>query len=145
MFARNFVFLVFIFSTFHLAHAVADREIAAKEAALAWLPLIDEEKYAEALEITAPQFREEMKKEDWVSGLGQVRQPLGSVDKRILQRLFATPVLPGGPEGDYVIVNFRTSFVGREEAVDEIVVMSASQDADGSDLWQVVGYYIDQK
>lgn len=143
MIVRFSVSFILLFVFCHLANAVADREVTAKEAALAWLPLVDEGKYGDALEKTAPNFRESVKKEDWVSGLNEVRKSLGSVNKRNLQRLFATPVLPGGPEGDYVIVNFRTAFEGRDEAVDEIVVMSASRNSDGTDLWEVVGYYID--
>ena len=141
MIMRLFIFIAF-FSICQLGYAVADREIAAKQAASAWLPLVDEGKYERALEKTDSALRDRIQLKDWVAGLSKARTPLGSVRKRNLQRLFATPVLPDAPEGDYVVVNFRTVFEGREEPADEIVIMAASLKADGTDDWQVVGYYI---
>lgn len=122
--------------------AVADKEVAAKEAASEWIALIDAGRYDAALNAAAPTFSENIKREDWHKGLADVRKPLGAVHKRSVQRLFATYLLPGAPEGDYIIVNFRTRFADQEKAVDEIVVTSFEPDASDQTRWQVVGYYL---
>ncbi len=127
-----------------LAHGVADRELVAKQAAETWLVFVDEGKYAEALVKTAPELREEITKQAWVDGLKMVRTPLGEVNQRKLQRLFATSVLPGNIEGDFVVVNFRTVFAGREEPANEILVMTPGPTAtDGAETWQVLSFYIE--
>lgn len=127
-----------------LAHAVADRELVAKQAADAWLVYIDEGKYAEALSVAAPELRESITRKDWMTGLNQVRKPLGKVESRRLERLFATVVLPGGIEGDFIIVNFRTKFEGREEPAEEILIMSPAEVVEGQpETWLVTSYYIE--
>lgn len=127
-----------------LAHAVATRELAAKQSADAWLVLIDGGKYAEALEKASPELREDIGKQTWVDGLEQVRTPLGEVKERKLARLFATSVLPGNVEGDFVVVNFRTTFAGRAEPANEILVMTTGPAAsDGTETWEVLSFYIE--
>lgn len=127
-----------------LAHAVADRELVAKQAAEAWLVYIDEGKYAEALSVAAPDLRESISRKDWMTGLNQVRQPLGAVESRKLQRLFATSVLPGGVEGDFIVVNFRTKFSDREEPANEILIMTPADPTEGQpENWLVTSYYIE--
>ena len=45
--------------------------------------------------------------------------------------------LPGAPDGEYVVILFKTSFEGKAEAVETVTPM---RDADGE--WRVAGYYI---
>lgn len=125
-------------------HAVADREIQAKETALTWLALIDEGKYAEALDQADPHLRESIERQAWVDGLTQVRKPLGQADSRRLLRLFATTLLPEAPEGDYVVVNFRTRYALREDPMNEIIVLSAQEDTPyDNPTWKVIGFYLE--
>jgi hypothetical protein len=49
---------------------------------------------------------------------------------------FATS-LPGAPDGEYVIIQFATSFENKTSAVETITPM---MDKDGQ--WRVSGYYI---
>jgi hypothetical protein len=63
--------------------------------------------------------------------------PLGAVISRSLKaKNFATS-LPGAPDGEYVVIQFATSFENKTSAVETITPM---MDKDGQ--WRVSGYYI---
>ena len=50
----------------------------------------------------------------------------------------ALPIsLPGAPDGEYVVLQFDTSFANKKEAVETVTPML---DKDGK--WKVSGYYI---
>lgn len=126
------------------AQAVADRELEAKQSADAWLVYLDEGKYTEALTLCAPELRQSVRPNEWSEGLKEVRAPLGTVKQRRLQRLFATNVLPGNIEGDFVVVNYRTEFTGREGAVEEILILTPGKATEGeADPWLVTSYYLE--
>jgi hypothetical protein len=48
-----------------------------------------------------------------------------------------TKALPGAPAGEYVVLQFDTSFVNKKEAVETVTPML---DKDGK--WKVSGYFI---
>lgn len=123
--------------------AVADRELAAREAADRWLVLIDGGQYNAALDAAAPSFRKSIKREEWNDGLKQVRAPMGAVKKRTLKRLFATYLLPDAPEGDYMVVTYRTTFADRVEPRDEIIILANEKDAGSEAEWLVLSYFIE--
>lgn len=45
--------------------------------------------------------------------------------------------LPGAPDGEYVVIQFKTSFENKKEAVETV---TPKKDKDGK--WRVSGYYI---
>ena len=45
--------------------------------------------------------------------------------------------LPGAPDGEYVIIQFKTSFDNKKSAIETVTPM---KEKDGS--WRVSGYYI---
>jgi hypothetical protein len=66
-----------------------------------------------------------------------VRKPLGSLVSRKLKSAKYTKTLPGAPDGEYVVLQFATSFTNKKEAVETITPML---DKDGK--WKVSGYFI---
>ncbi|HEY5894810.1 MAG TPA: DUF4019 domain-containing protein, partial [Chthoniobacterales bacterium] len=48
-----------------------------------------------------------------------------------------TKTLPGAPDGEYVILQFNTTFANKKEAVETVTPMLAQ---DGK--WKVSGYFI---
>lgn len=141
---HRFLCLGFILGITSTAIAVPEQELLAKQAADSWLAYIDDGKYHEALSLAAPDLREGITKKAWADGLHDVRSPLGAVKQRRLQRLFATSVLPGNIEGDFVVVNFRTTFALREEPANEILILTPVQVNDsGKETWQVMSFYIE--
>ena len=65
------------------------------------------------------------------------RQPLGKVKSRKLMSKKYTKNLPGAPDGDYMVIQYRSSFENKKSAMETITPML---DKDGK--WKVSGYYI---
>lgn len=69
--------------------------------------------------------------------MSSAREPLGKTIKRNIKSKIHTHALPGAPDGDYVVIQFYSSFQNKEKAIETITPML---DSDGK--WRVSGYYI---
>lgn len=119
------------------ASAADTPEDDALKAAEAWLELVDQGKYDESWDSAARLFKGAMTKEDWGKSLTGVRFPLGRVESRkVTLKQYAT-VLPGAPDGEYVVLQFESSFENKSKAVETVTPM---KEPDGA--WRVSGYYI---
>ena len=115
----------------------ADAEKAALAAAKAWLQLVDEGKYTESWNEASEYFKRAITKEQWEQTVQAVREPLGkTVFRKLKSKQYAT-TLPGAPDGEYVVIQFDSSFTNKKTAVETITPML---DKDG--MWRVSGYYI---
>jgi hypothetical protein len=112
-------------------------EQLAQKSAEAWLALADAGKYAETWDEASQIFKSSVTKDAWLSALKGVRTPLGAVQARTLRSATYTTTLPGAPDGQYVVIQFDTSFQNKKSAVETITPML---DKDGK--WRVSGYYI---
>lgn len=113
------------------------KEEPAVVAAEGWLKLVDEGKFAESWKESAEYFKGAVKQDQWEQSIQSVRIPLGAViSRRLKTKNFATS-LPGAPDGEYVVIQFATSFENKTSAVETITPM---MDKDGQ--WRVSGYYI---
>jgi hypothetical protein len=110
---------------------------SAIEAAKSWLLLVDEAKYSESWSQAAEYFRKNVSREQWMTALNGVRKPLGKmISRKVLNSTYTTQV-PGAPDGQYVVIQFETSFENKQNAVETVTPMM-----DTDDLWRVSGYYI---
>jgi TM2 domain-containing membrane protein YozV len=66
-----------------------------------------------------------------------VRAPLGALKTREVKSSRYKTSVPGAPDGEYVIIQFNTSFENKQSAVETVTPM---REKDGS--WRVSGYYI---
>jgi len=105
-------------------------------AARAWVELLDRERWDDSWQAAATLFRSSITAAQWAATIQTVRQPLGTVSSRIVQSAMRTDVLPGVPVGDYEVIQFRTRFAQKQDAI-ETVVMTR----DGA-AWKVSGYFI---
>ena len=113
------------------------KEEPAVVAAEDWLKLVDDGKFAESWKEAAEYFKGVVKQDQWEQSIESVRVPLGAViSRRLNAKNFATS-LPGAPDGEYVVIQFATSFENKTSAVETITPML---DKDGQ--WRVSGYYI---
>jgi hypothetical protein len=110
---------------------------AAQAAALKWLGLLDTQDYAQSWSTAAKHFRDSIAKSQWESQASAVRGPLGAVKSRRVTSAKFEHSLPGAPDGDYVVIQFSTSFERKAAATETVTPM---KDADGQ--WRVTGYYI---
>ena len=117
--------------------ASQEAEMEAVKAAEAWLALVDGGKYAESWDDAAELFRNAVDREQWNQTMTGFREPLGRVIVRSLKSKHYTTSLPGAPDGEYVVIQYETSFENKRSAVETITPML---DRGGS--WRVSGYYI---
>ena len=112
------------------------RDELAVTSALEWLALVDSVKYAESWDAAAAYFQGAVASEHWEASVSGVRKPLGDVTSRKLISSEYRTTLPGAPDGEYVIIQFDTSFEHKKSAVETVTPMFE----DGQ--WKVSGYYI---
>ncbi len=120
--------------------AIAGNEVAEKQATAAaesWLALVDAGKFGESWDAAAAVFRAAVSKADWVRTAGAFRTPLGAVASRKLRSKQFTTTLPGAPDGQYVVIQFETSFEHKASAIETVTPML---DKDGA--WRVSGYFV---
>ena len=122
---------------FEAINADEASEKAAQAAAKKWLALVDQGKYAESWENAASYFKNAVPETQWLQSMKGARQPLGKmVTRRPLSATFATS-LPGAPDGQYVVIQYSTSFENKASAVETVTPMR-----DPDQQWRVSGYFI---
>lgn len=118
------------------ARSDADKA-AAQEAATAWVAMTDAAKYADSWDKGGAIMQAVVTKPQWEQALASVRTPLGAVKSRTLKSAEYTTTLPNSPEGEYVVIQYATSFENKADMTETIIPM---KDKDGT--WRVAGYFI---
>lgn len=113
------------------------KEKAAEDTAKAWLAVVDGGSYAQSWKEAAKIFKDNITESKWEEALKAVRTPLGKMISRKLKSKTYTTTIPGGPDGEYVIIQYTTSFEKKKSAVETI---TPALDKDGK--WRVSGYFI---
>lgn len=126
--------LIFAFTS---VAQTADKEKAAEQAATQWLAEVDSGKYAQSWTDAASIFKASVNQQQWEKMLQGVRTPLGALVSRKVASAQYTTHLPGVPDGEYVVVQFDSSFANKKSAVETVTPML---DKDGT--WRVSGYFI---
>jgi len=127
---------IFISSTVAMA-GESEKINAALTAAKKWLAIVDGGKYSDSWKESSEYFRQAVSQEQWEQAVQGVRKPLGKVLSRKKMSATYTTSLPGAPDGEYVVIQFATSFANKKSGVETITPM---MDKDG--VWRVSGYYI---
>jgi hypothetical protein len=112
-------------------------EKAAQQSAQTWLALVDAGKYGQSWSEAAQLFKQAMTQAQWESAVKAARGPLGKLESRNLQSASYKRSLPGAPDGEYVVIQYATSFENKKSAIETITPMK-----DKGGVWRVSGYYI---
>jgi hypothetical protein len=134
------VLLLAILSIFLSTGPIYANEAAQKAAitaAGAWLSLVDEGNYAESWNQAAGFFKNAVTKDQWLNSMKAFRIPLGNMVVRKLKSKQYTKTLPGAPDGEYVVIQYETTFEKKQSAIETVTPML---DKDGK--WKVSGYFI---
>ena len=110
---------------------------SAEAAASKWLQLTDGGQYEASWDSSSELFKKAVSKADWKTGLENARKPLGTVKSRKIKASQYIVNPEGAPEGEYVVIQYDSSFEGAESAVE---TLTPRKDKDG--VWRVSGYYI---
>ena len=110
---------------------------AARSAAEAWLGLVDAEKYAKSWDEAASFFKSKVSKTQWVELVGSTREPFGALKSRQFLGAKYTTELPGAPDGEYVVIQYKASYENKKNAIETITPMK-----DGDGRWRVSAYFV---
>ncbi len=114
-----------------------DSERLAKQSSESWLALVDSGKYADSWDEAAQLFKAAVTKDQWQGMLHATRDPLGKLVSRTVKSASYTKTLPGAPDGEYVVIQYDSSFEHKQSATETVVPML---DKDGK--WRISGYFI---
>jgi hypothetical protein len=137
---RKIAWLVVIgmmFSSMAVSASNSKKLASALFAANKWLALVDQDKYAESWKEAADLFRHTVQSDLWVASLKALREPLGKLISRKVKSAVYKTTLPGAPDGQYVVIEFTSSFKHKKTAVETVTPMLGK---DG--VWRVSGYFI---
>jgi hypothetical protein len=136
--ARSIAMLVVVLlNSIAFAQDDSAKREAADRSARSWLALIDQGDYGKSWEEASSIFKSKLSKADWEGALGQVRAPLGPAGDRTLTSSIYRTDLPNAPQGEYVILQYKTEFAGKGSFIETITPMF---DTDGK--WRVSGYFV---
>jgi len=110
---------------------------AAMTAAEKWLALVDGGRYAESWNEASQYFKNAVQQEQWAQSLEARRRPFGRAVSREMKKMTYKTSLPGAPDGEYMVIQFATSFGKKKAAVETVTTM-----AEKEGTWRVSGYYI---
>lgn len=113
-----------------------EKQKAAVTAAQDWLALIDAGRYALSWKESAAFFRNAVTEDQWEQSLNVARQPLGALISRKVKSAAYTTSLPGAPDGEYVVIQFETSFKNKRSAIETVTPMFEKNS------WRISGYFI---
>jgi hypothetical protein len=117
--------------------ANSEREKATIASAENWLKIVDAGEYIESWKQSSENFRQRITQDQWEQAMSRVRSPLGKLVSRKMDDAFYTTSLPGVPDGQYVVIEFNTSFENKKSGYETV---SLTLDKDGK--WRVTAYSI---
>ena len=101
-----------------------------------WLALVDAHDYVKSWEAASTLLQGRVPKNLWVTEGPTRRDPLGTVQSRSVQNVQFVSSLPGAPEGQYAIVQFKTRFTQKADAVETVTLVRENG------IWKDAGYFI---
>ena len=109
----------------------------ATKAAAAWLKLLDNGEYRACYKQASQLVKNALSEDAFVQQFRAARAPLGAVVSRKLKTAQYETSLPGAPDGQYVVIQYDSSFANKKSATETVTPM---MEKDGQ--WRVSGYYI---
>jgi hypothetical protein len=117
-------------------YASDDKIRDADEVAGKWLALIDGRQYLDSWNQAASLFKQQVNADNWLQSISAARQPLGAmISRKLISATYATS-LPGAPDGEYVVLQYQTTFRYKKSAVETVTPMLDNK------RWRVSGYYV---
>jgi hypothetical protein len=96
--------------------------------------VLDAADYGATWDAAAALLRNAVPRAGWERAARGTRGALGAVQQREVAGAQFTRTLPGAPDGEYVVIQYRTRFEHKAAAVETVTPM---RDADGQ--WRVLG------
>jgi hypothetical protein len=134
---RSFCLLGLVFVALWMSACSQDKKTVAEGAASNWLKLVDSGNYAQSWDDTGNVLKANVARDQWQELLVRNRAPLGSLISRKLKSAEYTTQLPGAPDGQYVVLQYESSFEHKNSASETV---TPALDKDGK--WRVCLYTV---
>lgn len=137
---KKFFILIICFLFFSsqvYANNQNEKENEAIKSAVDYLGLVDSGQYEKSWDETSMFFKSQISQTQWAEKLSSLRPLFGKVINRTIINTKYLTRAPGAPDGEYVIVVFKTSFENKKSAIERVTPML---EKDGK--WRVTGYFI---
>ena len=134
---RSFCLLGLIFVALWMSACSQDKTTVAEGAARNWLKSVDSGNYAQSWDDTGNVLKANVARDQWQELLVRNRAPLGSLISRKLKSAEYTTQLPGAPDGQYVVLQYESSFEHKNSASETV---TPALDKDGK--WRVCLYTV---
>jgi hypothetical protein len=115
----------------------SDKDKTALSVSVKWLDMIDKGMYGPSWEETAFFFQNRVTRDQWKKTLERTRKPLGKPLSRELKTIFHKESIPDLPRGEYIIIEFETSFINKKILTETVIPVL---EKDGR--WKVTRYLI---
>lgn len=137
--AISIVGMLLICPLLHSVAFAADQAAVeqATKAAESWLKLLDEGNYRACYDQASAIVKQHIAADGFEQEFSATLKPLGPVISRKLNLAQYATSLPGAPDGQYVVIQYETSFANKKSATETVAMM---MDKDGQ--WRVSGYHI---
>ena len=110
---------------------------AATRSAEEWLALVDTGRYGPSWDEAARFFKGRVSRAQWQTAIRSAREPQGALVSREVRSSEYSTELPGAPDGEYVVLQYSSSFENNKSATETVSLMF--EDDRG---WRVAGYFI---
>jgi TM2 domain-containing membrane protein YozV len=102
-----------------------------------WLAVIDRGTYLESWNQASAIFQGAVTEAAWENSMNTFRKPLGAVVSRQLKSAEPMTQMPGAPDGQYIVMQFETSFAEKKSAIETVTF-----DLEKDGQWKSSGYFI---
>ena len=102
-----------------------------------WLAKVDGKSYQESWEHASSLMKSKITQPEWVKSTTALRSTLGEVTARYIATAGTTTSLSGFPDGEYIVLQFYTTFMPQSLALETVSLSKAS-----NGTWQVVDYAV---
>lgn len=115
--------MLFAASTLTVQAQETDMTKAGVAAAEQWLQTLDAGRIGQSWTESAASLRGMVTQAQWESALRQARSPFGAFQARKLVGARHTTSLPNAPAGEYVVIQYESTFAERAGVVETVVPM----------------------
>ena len=107
-----------------------------QNAAREWLKLVDAGDYSASWKSAGKKFQQTFTEASWADAASRLRAPFGVAETRTVALTHFDKHFPNLPDGDYALVQFRTSFKGKDYSGETV---NLEHEDSG---WRVIGYFV---
>lgn len=108
-----------------------------ESSARSWLALTDKGLYTESWKKSSTYLQEKKSESEWIKTVKAFRKPLGLMKTRHIAAAGYKQGLSGFPKGEYVAIQFYTTFTNQTLALETITLVK-----DKHESWRVADYIV---